>query len=60
MKIVILKLKLKNLMSEDRDRTRIKLDVGNIKLQNGFIELIQKDILEDNEPFNIKNRRKSN
>ena len=60
MKIVILKMKLKNLMVIDRDRTRIKLDVGNIKLQNGFIELIQKDILEDNEPFNIKNRRKSN
>ena len=33
--------------SVDRDRTRIKLDVGNISLQNGFIELIHQDILED-------------
>jgi len=38
----------------DRDRTRIKLDVGNIKLENGFIQLIQKDILEDNEPSTLK------
>jgi hypothetical protein len=29
----------------DRNKTRIKLDVGNIKLQNGFIELIHQDIL---------------
>jgi len=36
---------------EDRDRTRIKLDVGNIKLQNGFIELEHIDILEDNLPL---------
>ena len=46
MKIVILKMKLKNLIGEDRDRTRIKLDVGNIKLQNGFIELEHIDILD--------------
>jgi len=32
----------------DRSRTRIKLDVGNISLQNGFIQLIHQDILEDN------------
>ena len=32
----------------DRDRTRIKLDVGNIKLQNGFIELTHQNILENN------------
>ena len=39
---------------EDRNRTRIKLDVGNIKLQNGFIELKHKDILEDDEPSTLK------
>jgi len=38
----------------DRNRTRIKLDVGNISLQNGFIELIQKDILTKDEPSKLK------
>jgi hypothetical protein len=38
----------------DRDRTRIKLDVGNIRLQNGFIELIEKDILTKDEPSTLK------
>ena len=39
---------------EDRNRTRIKLDVGNISLQNGFIQLIQKDILTKDEPSTLK------
>ena len=38
---------------EDRNRTRIKLDVGNIKLQNGFIELKRKDILTTGVPISI-------
>ena len=38
----------------DRDRTRIKLDVGNIKLQNGFIELKHKNILDDYELSTLK------
>ena len=39
---------------DDRNRTRIKLDVGNIKLQNGFIELKHFDILEGSEPSKLK------
>lgn len=32
---------------EDRHRTRIKTDVGNIKVQNGYIEIYNLDILSD-------------
>ena len=39
---------------EDRGRTRIKLDVGNIKLQNGFIELKHSNILQKDEPSILK------
>ena len=39
---------------KDRNRTRIKLDVGNISLQNGFIELIHCNILENKNPSTLK------
>ena len=42
-----IKAEIEKSYGDDRDRTRIKLDVGNIKLQNGFIELEHIDILED-------------
>ena len=35
--------------NEDRNRTRIKSDVGNIKLRNGFIRLEQYDVRSNNQ-----------